>query len=44
MTLQTATVRVDLGSRAYDVRVGAGLLARAGDEIAPLLSRPASRC
>jgi 3-dehydroquinate synthase len=34
------TVRVDLGQRSYDVRVGAGLLARAGAEIAPLLRRP----
>ncbi|ANT59260.1 3-dehydroquinate synthase [Salipiger sp. CCB-MM3] len=31
------TVHVDLGARAYDVRIGAGLLARAGAEIAPLL-------
>ncbi len=34
------TVRVELGARAYDVRVGQDLLARAGDEIAPLLRRP----
>ncbi|MEZ5752473.1 MAG: 3-dehydroquinate synthase [Paracoccaceae bacterium] len=34
------TVRVNLGERAYDVRVGSGLIARAGDEIAPLLRRP----
>jgi 3-dehydroquinate synthase len=34
------TVRVPLGARAYDVRVGPGLLARAGAEIAPLLRRP----
>ncbi|KAA9008714.1 3-dehydroquinate synthase [Histidinibacterium aquaticum] len=34
------TVRVDLPGRAYDVRIGPGLLARAGAEIAPLLSRP----
>lgn len=34
------TVRVDLGARTYDVRIGAGLLARAGAEIAPLLRRP----
>jgi len=34
------TVRVELGARAYDVRIGAGLLARAGAEIAPLLPRP----
>lgn len=34
------TVHVPLGDRAYDVRIGAGLLARAGAEIAPLLTRP----
>ncbi|WP_372840834.1 3-dehydroquinate synthase [Phaeovulum sp.] len=33
-------VRVELGARAYDVVIGAGLLARAGAEIAPLLRRP----
>ncbi len=33
-------VGVALGPRSYDVLVGAGLLARAGAEIAPLLSRP----
>ncbi len=33
-------VSVDLGPRSYEVRIGAGLLARAGDEIAPLLRRP----
>ena len=36
----TETIRVPLGDRSYDVRVGRGLIARAGDEIAPLLSRP----
>ena len=36
---QIATVRVNLGSRSYDVRIGEGLLARAGQEIAPLLRR-----
>jgi len=36
----TTTVHVDLGARAYDVRIGAGLIARAGAEIAPLLRRP----
>jgi 3-dehydroquinate synthase len=35
----TATVRVPLGARAYDIRIGEGLLARAGSEIAPLLGR-----
>ncbi len=34
------TVRVALGVRSYDVRIGPGLLARAGAEIAPLLARP----
>ena len=34
------TVRVDLPGRAYDIRIGPGLLARAGAEIAPLLARP----
>ncbi|MBK5926961.1 3-dehydroquinate synthase [Rhodobaculum claviforme] len=34
------TVRVDLGARSYDVRIGPGLLAGAGDQIAPLLARP----
>jgi 3-dehydroquinate synthase len=34
------TVRVELGPRSYEVRIGAGLLARAGAEIAPLLRRP----
>ncbi|MCV2865771.1 3-dehydroquinate synthase [Albidovulum sediminicola] len=33
------SVRVDLGARAYDVRIGPGLIARAGQEIAPLLKR-----
>ncbi|PIE07252.1 MAG: 3-dehydroquinate synthase [Rhodobacterales bacterium] len=34
------TVRVELGARSYDVRIGSGLVARAGAEIAPLLMRP----
>ncbi len=34
------TVAVPLPGRAYDVRIGTGLLARAGAEIAPLLRRP----
>lgn len=32
-------VRVALGSRSYDVRIGPGLIDRAGAEIAPLLRR-----
>ena len=37
------TVRVELGARAYDVRIGPGLVASAGAEIAPLLKRPMVR-
>ena len=33
-------VAVALGARAYEVRIGAGLIDRAGAEIAPLLRRP----
>ncbi len=33
------TVAVDLGTRSYEVRIGAGLIGRAGAEIAPLLRR-----
>ncbi len=32
--------RVELGARSYDIRIGPGLLERAGAEIAPLLARP----
>ncbi|MFP7571648.1 3-dehydroquinate synthase [Marivita sp. S2033] len=35
----TQTVHVPLDTRAYDVRIGADLLARAGAEIAPFLAR-----
>lgn len=34
------TVRVSLGARSYDVRIGTDLLAHAGTEIAPFLHRP----
>jgi len=34
------TVHVALGDRSYDVRIGQGLVARAGAEMAPLLTRP----
>ncbi len=34
------SVEVPLGDRAYEVRIGAGLLARAGAEITPQLRRP----
>ncbi|NGM47201.1 3-dehydroquinate synthase [Rhodobacter sp. SGA-6-6] len=33
-------VPVDLGSRSYEVRIGPGLIDRAGAEIVPLLRRP----
>jgi 3-dehydroquinate synthase len=33
-------LRVALGSRAYDIKMARGLLARAGHEIKPLLKRP----
>lgn len=36
----TAVVHVPLGDRAYDVRIGAGLLGRAAAEISPFLARP----
>ena len=34
------TVPVALGERSYEIRIGAGLLAQAGAEIAPFLRRP----
>jgi 3-dehydroquinate synthase len=34
------TVHVDLPGRAYEVRIGTGLIAEAGAQIAPLLTRP----
>ncbi len=36
----TTTVRVALGPRSYDVRIGEGLIAGAAQELAPLLARP----
>ena len=38
--MSVETIRVPLGTRSYDVRVGEGLIARAEAEIAPLLARP----
>jgi len=40
MSASPKTVRVDLGQRAYDIKVGGGLLEAAGEHIAPLLRRP----
>lgn len=37
---EPVTVHLPLGERAYDVRIGPGLIDRAGAEIAPLLRRP----
>ena len=36
---QVRTVRVDLGARGYDILIGSGLVARAGEEIAARLPR-----
>lgn len=36
----TETLTVDLGARTYDIRIGPGLIGRAGAQIAPLLARP----
>ena len=36
----TERVRVELGARSYEVRIGQGLIADAGAQIAPLLARP----
>jgi 3-dehydroquinate synthase len=40
MSTGIATVEVPLGARAYPVRIGTGLLADAGAELAPVLVRP----
>ncbi len=39
MTTSAQIVKVALGSRAYDIHVGRGLLARAGDLFAPVLKQ-----
>jgi 3-dehydroquinate synthase len=39
MSDATPRLRVELGARGYEIVVGAGLIARAGSEIAPLLRR-----
>ena len=36
---ETETIRVDLGERGYDIVVGDGVLARAGELLAPVLSQ-----
>ena len=38
--MRIETVAVDLPGRAYEVRIGPGLIGQAGREIAPLLRRP----
>ncbi|MBK5921936.1 3-dehydroquinate synthase [Rhodothalassium salexigens] len=35
-----STLTVDLGPRSYEIRIGAGLLASLGDQIAPVIARP----
>ncbi|MCA9162519.1 MAG: 3-dehydroquinate synthase, partial [Planctomycetales bacterium] len=40
MTDSLQTVHVALGERSYDVRIGPGLIAGAGEALAPLLARP----
>src|SRR5690606_7085247 len=35
-----AAVRVELGARSYDILVGSGLLAEAGQHLGPILRRP----
>ena len=37
---EVKTVRVALGTRGYDIRIGSGLVTMAGVEIAPLVKRP----
>ncbi len=37
------TVHVGLGERAYDIHIGPGLVARAGQFLAPMLARPRVR-
>ena len=39
MTQAADSVRVELGDRAYDVRIGTGLIDRAGEYLVPLLRR-----
>lgn len=36
---QPLTVRVDLGARSYDILIGAGLMARAGELLAPIVGQ-----
>jgi 3-dehydroquinate synthase len=38
--MDTKTVRVELAARAYDIHIGDGLLARAGELLWPLATRP----
>jgi len=43
MTLDIKTVRVDLANRSYDILIGEGLLARAGELIRPLMGAGRSK-
>ncbi len=39
MAVETKRVRVELGARSYDIEIGQGLLAQAGEKVKPLLAR-----
>jgi len=43
MTREIRTVRVDLANRSYDILIGEGLLARAGQLIRPLMGAGRSK-
>jgi len=43
MSADIRTVRVDLGERGYDILIGAGLIARAGELIQPLMRKGRDR-
>jgi len=43
MSADIKTVRVDLGARGYDILIGEGLIARAGELILPLMRRGRGR-
>jgi len=43
MTREIRTVRVDLANRSYDILIGEGLLARAGELIRPLMGAGRSK-
>ncbi|MBT4769124.1 MAG: 3-dehydroquinate synthase, partial [Rhodospirillaceae bacterium] len=38
-TTDVQTVRVDLGPRSYDILIGTGILANAGEILSPILAQ-----